>query len=147
MEIQDFIEKIVDIEFIESAGCFGHYPFQLLAETKTGNIELNALFFGGDILACYSRVLHYVNHGYTKIFLSIDFPIGVGSDLQSDFVGVFSIIDGKLKSLAIPYNTANGTIFSQVTDSSYMKKVENDLFKIIKSALYAFLLLPDEHEN
>jgi hypothetical protein len=126
---KEFIEQLVDIQYVESSNCYGHYPFQLFVETNEEKFEMNALMLGGDVLACYNRVRHYVKIGSKKIFLSVDFP--AGGDITNDFVAVFSILEGVVVSLAIPYDANVGTIYKQVLFSEQMKFIESQFKKIV----------------
>lgn len=126
--IQDFITNLVKVEYIEDNSAYGHYPFQLFVETNDGKFDMNALYLGGDIAAVYRRVKLYVNCGAKKIFLSVDFP--AGADIKSDFIAVFSIINGELDSLAIPYNPLTGIVYNQLQNTAMMIMI-NSQFKTL----------------
>lgn len=126
---EEFIKTLVDIDYVESSGGYGHYPFQLFVETANGNIEMNALALGGDVLACYGRVRKYVQANAKKIFLSLDFP--AGGDILNDFVAVFTIIDGQVESLAIPYNPTDGKKYAHITTSAFLTTVQKQFESIV----------------
>jgi hypothetical protein len=119
-DVKEFIEKIVEIEWIEQSRCFGHYPFQVFAEKQDGRIDLSVLDFGGSVGRCYEIAKQYVNIRAKRMFMSLDFP--QGGDIVSDFVAVFSVIDGKSSILAIPYDR-NGERSDIITESDYLDKI------------------------
>lgn len=109
-DVNDFIDTLVTINYIESANAYGHYPFQLYVETKEKTVELNALLLGGNVSACYLRAKAYLIKGVKALYMSIDFP--AGGDIDNDFVTVFYIdADNKISALAIPYDTKTGEKF------------------------------------
>ncbi len=96
--VQEFVEKLVDISIVEESNCYGHYPFQMFVETADDKFELNALAMGGSVQLCYKRAEKYYREKAKRIFLSIDFP--KGGDIKKDFVCVFSIVDGVFDAFA-----------------------------------------------
>jgi len=125
--VKEFVENMVKIDFVEQSNCYGHYPFQLYAETEDGRMEFNSLALGGDVLGCYNRVKHYRALKSKKIFMSVDFP--AGGDIEHDFVCVFSIVGNKIEIYAIPYNEKDGTIYPEVHESNLL----DDIMKEFKS--------------
>jgi len=114
-DLNEFIEKLVEIRFVEGSNAFGHYPFQLYVELLDGKVEMNALLLGGNVKSVYNRVKQYVLKGFKRLYLSVDFPAVL--DIEHDFVCAFSIENDKLTILAIPYDTETGDIFERITNS------------------------------
>lgn len=128
--VEEFINTMVKIEYIEQSNCFGHYPFQLFAETKDGGHEMNALALGGDVKACYERFLEYERAGAKRIYLSLDFP--KGGDMNKDFVAIITLEDGEIDIFAIPYNVDDGDQFNRIEKSEQLNKIELDLMYFFK---------------
>lgn len=128
--LKEFIDSMVTVEFIEVSNCYGHYPFQLLAETKDGILEINALALGGNVAACYDRFVDYKNEGANRIYMSLDFPRG--GDINTDFVAVFSLENGEIKLQALPYSLLDGKILDPITESKHLNDIMAQLKKNIK---------------
>ena len=126
---KEFIDSCVKIGHLESCDCFGHYPFQLVAENKDGGLEINALALGGDVEACYRRAAEYKTNGAKKIYMSLDFP--AGDDIDKDFVAIFSIEDGEINISAIPYNTEDGKTFDVIEKSSYLTGIKEQFIAFL----------------
>jgi len=103
--VNEFVKRHVLIEYIESSGCYGLYPFQLYVEKLDGQEVIGALALGGNVLAVYQTVSKYIKEGAKKLYLAVDFPATL--DIKEDFVAVFSVEDKEVKVFAIPY-TNNG---------------------------------------
>lgn len=119
--VEEFVSSMVKVEFIEDSHCFGHYPFQLFAETKDGKYEINALALGGNVASCYKRFAHYKNNNANRIYLSLDFP--KGGDIQNDFVAIFSFENNEIKLQAIPYQLSDGEILQGIKESQHLKSI------------------------
>ncbi len=116
--VEDFVEQLVKVEYVEQSECYGLYPFQLFCETKEGKLEMNSLALGGDVISCYKRVKKYLDLESPKIFLALDFP--KGGDLIHDFVGVYSVMNGEPSLFAIPYNHITGETYERVYESNQL---------------------------
>ena len=127
--VNEFVEKLVNIDRIDGED-YGHYPFQMLVETKDGSNEMNALALGGDVEACYRRFREYKNNEAKKIFLSLDFPSG--GDIENDFVAVFSFVDNKVELIAIPYSPETGETFEKIYESEFLTKIKEQFLEYIK---------------
>lgn len=125
----EFIKELVKIDYLDQFGVYGHYPFQLMVETKAGGLELNALLLGGDVFSCYQKFGKYFREGAVKIFLSLDFP--KGGDIEHDFVCVFSVIDGVVDICAIPYNLTTGKTYETIVKSKQLAKILEDFQQVI----------------
>ncbi len=126
--IKDFVKQLVKIDYAEQWGGFGHYPFQLYAETEGGQAEMNALALGGNVNACYLRFRKYLKEGAKRIYMSLDFP--KGGDIENDFVCVFSYENAEHQIFAIPYETEGGKTFPQIKESSLLSKILGDFIQI-----------------
>lgn len=127
--VEEFIAQLVKIEFIEDSNCYGHYPFQMYVEMGDGSLEMNALALGGDVLACYRRMSEYINKNAKRIYLSLDFP--AGGDIENDFVCIYAYEDGAFSLLAIPYSLEDGKVLAQITQSSQLAKIKEQLMEHI----------------
>lgn len=123
--IENFIESLVKIEYIENSKCYGHYPFQLFAEMADGKTEINSLLLGGDVVSCYRRFAHYINSGAKRIYLSLDFP--KCGDIHNDFVAILTFENGNVDILAIPYNMENGELFEIIKKSTHLDSIKSQL--------------------
>lgn len=112
--VNEFIESVVEIDFIEQSNCFGHYPFQMWVEDKDGENTMAALALGGDAAACYRKAISYIKDGAKIVYLSLDFPAIKGID--NDFVAVYSYENKELKCIAIPYDTKDGNLFKRIEE-------------------------------
>ena len=119
--VEEFVSSMVKVEFIEDSNCFGHYPFQLFAETKDGKQEINSLALGGDVASCYKRFAHYKNNDANRIYLSLDFP--KGGDIQNDFVAIFSFENNEIKLQAMPYQESDGKLLQAIKESQHLKSI------------------------
>lgn len=124
MELKKFTESLVQIEFKEEMEGYGHYPFQMIAESPEGNLELNCLALN-DVRLCYAKFATYYKKGYPKIYMSVDFP-NVG-DIRQDFVCIFSYENGVLKAMAIPYNNKNGELSPAIGNGLTIENLISDL--------------------
>jgi len=120
MDLNTFKEKLVAIDLQED-GKYGHYPFQLQAESPEGKLELCALMLGGDVESCYRKFIEYHRKGFDNIFMSIDFP--AGGDIPTDFVVVLAKEDNKPSICAIPYDSATGEIFPEIGKSAQLAMI------------------------
>ena len=118
--VNEFVERLVKVEFIESSECFGHYPFQICSKTKDGSLRLGALALGGDVVSCYRALKKELEEGCTEIFLSLDFP--ANGDIENDFVAVFSVVNGLCSLFAIPYDQ-DGNILERITKSKILDQI------------------------
>lgn len=128
MDLNKF-EKIVQIEFIESLGCFGHHPMQLIVITKENEMEMNALV-SLRLDDVKNRIRDYLNRGdISEILISLDFP---GNDeIPKDFVMLLHFKEKVLeKSLIKQYDVSTGAIIDVSDNSEYkvVKHIMNLLF-------------------
>lgn len=128
MDLNKF-EKIVQIEFIESFGCFGHHPMQLIVITKENEMEMNALV-SLRLDDVRNRIRDYLNRGdISEILISLDFP---GNDeIPKDFVMLLHFKEKVLeKSLIKQYDVSTGAIIDVSDNSEYkvVKHIVNLLF-------------------
>lgn len=119
--VEEFISSMVKVEFIENSNGFGHYPFQLFAETKDGKYEMNALALS-NVVPCYKRFAEYKNNDANRIYMSLDFP--KGGDIQNDFVAIFSFENNEIKLQAIPYQVSDGKILEGLKESQHLKTIK-----------------------
>lgn len=127
--VEEFVKTMVRIDFVENSECFGHFPFQLLAETKDGKLEINALALGGDVAACYRRFAKYKNSGAKRVYMSLDFP--KGGDIKDDYVAIFSFENNEINLFAIPYKTKDGTTLDYIKTSDHLDKIKADLVSFL----------------
>ena len=123
--VQEFVKKLVNIEYIEESKNYGHYPFSMFVEDKDSKIEIGALALGGDVLSCYKIFKKHVKNDAKRIYLSVDFP--AGGDINNDFVCVFEFEDGLTNAFAIPYETQTGKVFDQLENSEMIKSILKQL--------------------
>ncbi len=123
--VEEFVKTMVKVDFIEDSECYGHYPFQLFAETKDSKFEINALALGGDVASYYRRFAEYKNNGAKRIYLSLDFP--KGGDITEDYVAVFSFENDKIELFAILYKVEDGKILETIKNSTHLDKVKSDM--------------------
>lgn len=127
-DLQEFIERMVKIEFIEQSNCFGHYPFQMFVENQDGSNGLMSLALGGKVKSCYIVFANAMENMAQRVYLSLDFP--AGGDIQNDFVCVMAYENGKLNAFAIPYNNHDGQILERIENSLQVEKILQD-FRLI----------------
>ena len=123
--IEEFINKMVRIEFIEDSNCFGHYPFQLFCENKDGDFEINALSLGGDVASCYRRFAEYKKQNAKRIYLSLDFP--KGGDIDNDYVAIFTLENNEINLFAIPYEIEDGKKFDTIFNSTQLDLIKTQM--------------------
>jgi len=121
--IEEFVELMVKIDFIEDSECYGHYPFQLFVETKDNKFEISALALGGDVASCYRRFAEYKNNDAKRIYLSLDFP--KDGDIDEDYVAIFSFEDGVVNLFAIPYKAEDGEVLDYITESAQLDELKS----------------------
>jgi hypothetical protein len=131
-DIEEFVEKLVEIRYLEDHNTYGHYPFQLWVETNAGKFEMNALLLGGDVQSVYRRVGQYVSEKAKTIFLSCDFPETL--DSGHDFVMIYSVINREINLFAIPYNPVTGQTFDKIHKGEFIDLIEKQ-FKIATGLL------------
>jgi len=122
--VDEFIENMVHIDFLEDEECYGHYPFQMFVEKEDGTHDINALALGGDVESCYKRATEYKQNNAKKIYLSLDF--GCGGDIIHDFIAIFSFENGVVSIVAISYDIKNGKKFETITNSTHLNKIKGD---------------------
>jgi hypothetical protein len=106
--------------------CFGHYPFQLFCENKSGDFEMGSLALGGDVASCYRVFGKHIKGDAKRVYLSLDFP--KGGDIENDYIAIFTFENGVINVFAIPYDTEDGKTFDIVKNGSQidlMKKQMN----------------------
>lgn len=128
MNAQEFAKKFVTIDFVESSGCYGHYPFQMLVEMQDNSLEVNALAVG-DVRQCYSIFASKLAKQAKSVFMALDFP--ASGDMVNDFVAVFAVENGIFEIFAIPYDPETGEKKEPTKTSQ--------LLNMIKSQFVAFL--------
>ena len=131
--IDDFVKTVVHLQK-QDGGDYGHYPFQLMAEDKKGDLEVASLALGGDIKACIEKFSEYGKAGFTRIYMSADFS--AGGDMKSDFIAIFEYDSIEVKLFAIPYDAKTGEMFERVkdTDSTHLEQLKyNFMFDLVKS--------------
>ena len=126
--VEDFIKSLVSIDYMEERKEYGHYPFQLAAETPSGGLEINALAVD-DVRICYSRAKKYVTENANWLFMSVDFP--AGGDIHSDFVAVFSVVGKTTSLIIIPYNCQTGERSENITDSQFLSVLKFQFESIV----------------
>lgn len=127
--VQNFVTNLATIDYVEQSECYGHYPFQMFAETSDSKFELNALALGGDVRSCYLRFKMYFEQKAKRIYMSLDFP--KGGDIKNDFVCIFCYEDGKLELLAIPYDVETGEKYNQIKESTQLDLIAKEFSKIV----------------
>jgi len=127
--VEEFVETLVKIEFIEDMNCFGHYPFQLFCENESGDFELGALALGGDVTSCYKVFAKHIKGDAKRIYLSLDFP--KGGDIENDYVAIFTFDYGVINVFAIPYDTEDGKTFDTIKNSSQLDLMKEQLENFI----------------
>ncbi len=125
--INEFIESLVKIKYVEYSGCYGLYPFQMYVETSDKQHQLEALDLGGDVRSCYKVVRQRLQEKAGKIYLALDFPAFM--DIKNDFVAIMSIENNQFSLLAIPYNSETGEQFSIKKDGMFLKALAEEMKK------------------
>ncbi len=129
----EFIDHLVKIEYVESTGTYGHYPFQLVTENEKGELTVAALCLGGDILGVYRTVKTLLTEGAVKAFLSVDFP--AGHDIENDYVAVFTLIRNhsgdNLTCIAMPYDWVNGKQFTRITSGEMINTLKEQFTQYV----------------
>lgn len=120
---QQFIDALVTIDPINDSKEYGHYPFQLLAVDAENKAELAALDLGGDVKGCYKAFRAYVAREFPYIFMSVDFPAMF--DMTTDFVVIFSLVEGNLEVCALPYDSKTGKRYPIVTESKILDQIKS----------------------
>ena len=128
--VEQFIESMVKVEFIESSNSFGHYPFQMFAEKKDGTFELSALALGGAVASCYKVFKERKESCAKRIYLSLDFP--KGDDIYNDFAAIFTFENEVLDLFVIPYEPETGNTFDIIKKSSHLDLLKDQMLKFIK---------------
>ncbi|HNX76080.1 MAG TPA: hypothetical protein PLM07_04050 [Candidatus Rifleibacterium sp.] len=128
MNAQKFAEEFVTIDFVESSGCYGHYPYQMFVEMADESVEVNALALG-DVRQCYSIFASKLAKQAKSVFMALDFP--ASGDMVNDFVAVFAVENGIVEIFAIPYDPATGDKKEPIKTSH--------LLTAIKSQFVAFI--------
>lgn len=117
LTFEKFKTNFVKIEFLDSCNAYGHHPFQLIAITADGKIEMNSLA-GLRMENVIDRVKHYFDVKAKEIFLSIDLPAGKG--IPNDFVFVLHIADEyKADMVVIEYSANTGEVIFESDGSQY----------------------------
>ena len=127
MNVKEFANSMVKIDYVEQSQSYGHYPFQMYSENEEGQVEVGALALGDDVRACYRKVKDNICKGFNKIFLSLDFP---GSeDMKHDFVAIFSIFDNAVDLYAIPYDIKTGERYKEIRKSELLNELKDQFIK------------------
>lgn len=129
MNTKSFIDTLVSIDIIEGTKSYGHYPFQIASIDKDNKLSLGALFLGGDVEAVYKTAKKLVIEGSVKLFLSIDFP--ANNDIQHDFIAVYTLTDRFVECLAIPYNSATGERYPEITNGKQLYWIKKQFENIV----------------
>lgn len=128
--VNDFKEKLVKIEYVESSGCYGVYPFPAFVETKEGETELLSLAFGGNSRLVYDVIQKKLNEGSKRIYFALDFPTIL--DIDKDFVVVISISNKLEEAFAIPYDNATGETFEIIRESEILNNIIKQTKDVLK---------------
>jgi len=127
--IQEFVEKLVEIDFIEQSNCYGHFPFQLFVEKENHEFVMCALALGGDVESCYKTVKQYKSEKANRIYLSLDFPAIL--DMENDFVMIFYLENEKIEAFAIPYNVQTGEKLDIVKEGEFINNILSDFKRVV----------------
>lgn len=124
--VNEFIEQMVKVDYLEQFDSFGHYPFQMYVEKKDGQTSINALALGGDVKACHRLFADEMHNSAKTIYMSLDFP--KGGDIDNDFVCIFHYDNTthELKNFAIPYDL-EGKVMDRITESDRLSKILTQL--------------------
>ena len=128
--LNEFVEKLVKIEFIDHCNAFGFYPFQMWVEHKDGKSTFASLDLGGDIRAVYKAFADYYKEDSERIYIAVDFP-AVG-DIESDFVCIIACEKDIFTIKALPYSPNTGEQFTAITKSITLDKILTDLGHFLK---------------
>ena len=128
-DINEFIRSLVKIEYIQSSGCYGLYPFQMYVETSDKKNKLEALDLGGDVKSCYKIVRERLQEKSNRIYLALDFPAFM--DINKDFVAIMSIENSQFDLFAIPYNPNTGEQFEIRREGMFLKALTDEMKKHI----------------
>lgn len=119
------LEKFIDLFCVldvQDNGEWGHYPFHLYAELKSGHGVVNGMALSGIEEVC-KRISHYrQDDDVIRIFASIDFP--PKEDIKYDFIGIFSIDKKYVQVQAIPYDKDTGEMFERTTKPQILRKIK-----------------------
>lgn len=127
--LNEFVEQLVKIEYLDHCNAFGFYPFQMYVEDQEEKTTMCALDLGGDIRAVYKAFADFRKQNPKRIYLAVDFPAGM--DIQNDFVCMMAYENSAFLIYAIPYNTETGETFSEIRDAEILNKIQEDLSKFI----------------
>lgn len=127
--VNEFVEQLVKIEFLDHCNAFGFYPFQMYVEDQEEKATMCALELGGDIRAVYKAFADFYKQNPKRIYLAIDFPAGM--DILNDFVCIIAYEKEEFILYAIPYNTETGETLSEIRDAEILNNIHDDLAKFI----------------
>lgn len=127
--VNEFVEQLVKIEYLDHCNSFGFYPFQMYVEDQEEKATMCALDLGGDIRAVYKAFADFHKQNPKRIYLAVDFPAGM--DITNDFVCVIAYEKEEFTLYAIPYCVETGTTFCEIRDAEILNKIHDDLGKFI----------------
>lgn len=127
--VNEFVEQLVKIEFLDHCNAFGFYPFQMYVEDQEEKATMCALDLGGDIRAVYKAFADFHKKNPKRIYLAVDFP--ACGDICNDFVCVIAYEKEELLIYAIPYLSENGITSSEIRNAEILNNIHDDLGKFI----------------
>lgn len=125
-DVNEFIEQMVKVDYVDQSDCYGHYPFQMFVQKQDDKVSISALALGGDVKACHRLFADEMHNNSKRVYMSLDFPSA--GDIENDFVCVFYYENKthELKKIAITYNS-EGVILKQITESEHLTKLLTQL--------------------
>lgn len=124
-DINEFIKKLVKIEYVHRSGSYGLYPFQMYVETYDKKNQLEALDLGGDVKTCYNIVMKRLREKSNRIYLALDFPSFM--DMDNDFIAIMSIENNTFNLLAIPYDRETGEQFEIRRKGKFLNALSSEI--------------------
>jgi len=125
-KIKNFFDSLLIEEQKESdEGKFGHYPFIGELTSREGKKTLMC-FTSANTEIMLSIFSQEVAENNGDVIVSVDFP-NVG-DIMTDFISIFSSIDGKIEVNLFPYDNKTGKklghVDSGITHENFKKMVD-----------------------
>lgn len=128
-DINEFVEKLVSIEYHDEIESYGHYPFQLFTESQNDKQEFVSMIGDGSVVNRYAIFKEKLSDNPKKVYMSLDFP--AKNDIPHDHVIIFSYENGEFNRFAIPYNAENGERLPTITESEQLDAVFNQFKSIV----------------
>lgn len=129
-DIQDFIDKMVNIEVVWDEGRYWHYPFKIFVEKEDWTIEFWIMMIEWWVSPHYKIFIEKIKENSKRVYMSIDFPAGM--DMENEFVGVFQYENETVKIKLLPYTVKDNKpiILPAVEDGVLYKYIREDFNRV-----------------